>query len=261
MIADNSSSGVKTPTDNRKPVIGITCGRLNLSADAGEIQAVITGCDTTYVDAVCKSGGVPVLFPVTADPGVVSEALDSVDGLILGGGGDLVSLTYGEEPHAANKFEDPDRDYYELELARLAFISGKPILCICRGMQVLNVALGGTLVQDIPSLLPGAFNHYQKGLATFLCHSVEINEGSLQAALFGTTKLAVNSTHHQSVKEPGKNLNVVSRAPDGVIEGLEAAGGKPVLAIQFHPERLIDKYPLFLQLFDWLVKEATARRT
>jgi len=242
-------------------LIGITCGRRNLVAPADEIQTVITGCDTDYVDAVCRAGGVPVLIPVTEKPGFFSEALSAVDGLVLSGGGDLVSLAYGEEPHPANKLEDPDRDEIEIELARLAYIAEKPLLCICRGIQVLNAALGGTLVQDIPSLLPGSINHFQKGLATFLCHSVEISEGSLLASVLGTTRLGVNSNHHQAVREPGRNLKVVCRAPDGVIEGLEAGGGKPVLAVQFHPERLVDKYPVFLPLFEWIVNEAAARRS
>jgi putative glutamine amidotransferase len=178
---------------------------------------------------------------------------------MLTGGGDVGSLFYGEEPHVASKLQDPVRDEMELEATQLALKRGLPILGICRGVQLLNVALGGTLVQDVPSQVPNALKHYSEGMDVILLHTIEIEAGTLLAHIFGTTSMAVNSYHHQAVKDVGRGLRVNSRARDGVIEGIEAADGRPILGVQFHPEECTAQYPQFRALFDWLVREAGER--
>jgi len=144
----------------------------------------------------------------------------------------------------------------EFELLRLAIERGIPVLGICRGLQVINVGLGGTLIQDIPSQVSAAVQHWTNAVDTVLCHTVYIEEGSLLAQVLGMTKLATNSWHHQSVNKVGKGLKVNCRTSDGVVEGLESTEGLPVLAVQFHPEESSLSYPIFQKLFDWLVLES-----
>ncbi len=240
----------------KPPIILITAGRKNENAGDSKPQGVWNGCDMDYVTSVARSGGVPLLLPCVTNEATVLAALDAADGLLLTGGGDILSLNYGEEPHPTSKYQDPTRDATETALALAAMERGVPILGICRGLQLLNVALGGTLVQDVPSQIEGAVKHYGDGLDTVLLHSIDIEEDSLLARVFGATKMAVNSYHHQAANAIGSGLRVNSRAKDGVIEGLEANDKRPILAVQFHPEECTATYPQFQPLFDWLVEEA-----
>ena len=244
-----------------KPVIGLTTGRRNLPPPRGLRQTVIIGCTSQYVESVVRAGGAPLLLPRIADAGAIASAMQTVDALMLTGGGDVVSLAYDEEPHPAGKFQDPIRDRMEFEAVRIALDRGLPILAICRGIQSLNVALGGTLVQDIPSEVPGAVQHYTKEREATLGHTIDVEPDSLLANVLGATTTAVNSWHHQAVKDPGKGLKVNSRARDGVIEGVEADDGRPILAVQCHPEDTAEQYPLFQKLFDWLVAEAAKKQS
>jgi len=149
----------------------------------------------------------------------------------------------------------------EFESIRVAMDAGMPILGICRGIQVLNVALGGTLVQDVDSQIADVVQHFTHERETTLAHTIDIEENTLLARILGTTSTAVNSWHHQAVKDPGKGLRVNCRARDGVIEGIEADDGSPVLAVQCHPEDCCGKYPLFQRVFDWFIEEARKRQS
>ncbi len=240
----------------RKHIIGITTGRRNESTPRNGIQTSVIGCPIEYPNCVQRSGGAPVLLPRTDDKEGIESVMSSVDGLLLSGGGDIVSLAYGEEPHAKTINQDPVRDRMEFEAVRLAIDMGLPVLAICRGIQSLNVALGGTVLQDIPSEVPNAIQHYAHARDTVLSHTIDIEEGSLLARVLGTTSTPVNSWHHQSVKDVATGFRVNCRARDGVIEGIEADDGRPILAVQFHPEDCAEDYPLFQKLFDWLVIEA-----
>lgn len=242
-----------------KPVIVLTAGRNNLPTPHREVQAIWSGCDVDYIKAVSRSGGAPALLPFTLDKEAIQSTLSKADGIILTGGGDVNSLIYGEEPHPRSHYQDPTRDEMELETARIALEMGLPILGICRGIQILNVALGGTLIQDIPTQVTGANRHYSVGLAPVLLHNMDIEKDSLLSKVLNCASLAVNSYHHQSVKNPGKGLRISARARDGVIEAIESNEGKPVLAVQFHPEEIAATYPVFQRLFDWVVGEAMER--
>jgi gamma-glutamyl-gamma-aminobutyrate hydrolase PuuD len=242
-----------------KPIILVTAGKQNPATPRGEVQVVTAGCDVDYIQSVVRAGGAPVILPCVADPEAVRAVVQAVDGVLLTGGGDIVSLAYGEEPHPTSKLQDPARDAMEFEVTRRALERELPVLGVCRGVQVLNVAQGGTLIQDVPSQVPGAVKHYSEGLDTVLLHTVEIEADTLLARVLGTTSMAVNSWHHQAVREAGQGLRVNSRARDGVIEGLEAADGRPILGVQFHPEECTATYPQFQALFDWLVREAAGR--
>ena len=243
--------------DMSKPIIVLTSGRRNLSTKSQAAQDVWTGCNINYATSVLRSGGVPVLMPYVDDIDSVHTTLKAADGIIFTGGGDVISLIYGEEPHPKSYYQDPARDEMELAAAQMAIEMGMPILGICRGIQVLNVALGGTLVQDISSEIPNSSRHFSGALTPLLLHNVDVEENTLLAEIFGETSLAVNSWHHQAVKDLGKGLKINCRARDGVIEGIESSDGKPILALQCHPEEVAADYPIFQKLFDWLVKEAS----
>jgi putative glutamine amidotransferase len=214
------------------------------------------GCDIRYPEALMRSGAAPILLPRTRDEEVVETAMDVVDALLLTGGGDVVSLAYGEEPHPSALHQDPVRDAMEFAAVHRAVERGIPVLGICRGIQALNVAFGGSLIQDIPSQVPDAVQHYTRAADTILGHSVDIEEDTLLAEILGATSTPVSSWHHQAVRQVGDGLRVNARARDGIVEGLEAADGRPILAVQCHPEESAEVYPLFQRLFDWLVEVA-----
>jgi putative glutamine amidotransferase len=239
-----------------KPIIGITTGRRNVGTPRNEMSKPIVGIPMDYPDAVVRSGGAPVLLPREADADVVRAVMGTVDALLLSGGGDVVSLEYGEEPHPTSKYQDPIRDAMEIEATRVALERGIPILGICRGIQLLNVAMGGTLVQDVPSQVPKALLHYNNEIENVLTHTIAIEPDSILARVLGETTAKVNSWHHQSVKDPAPGLRVTARACDGVVEALEAADARPILTVQCHPEACCKDYPFFQKIFDWIVEEA-----
>lgn len=241
---------------SKRPLIVVTVGKQNQATARGEVQAITTGCNVDYVNAVLRSGGAPVLLPRMAERDAIRVIVEAADGVILTGGGDVVSLAYGEEPHERSKYQDPVRDEMEFEVVKVAMERDLPVLGICRGMQVLNVALGGTLIQDIPSQVPGAVKHYSEGLHTVLLHSIDIEKNSLLARVLDTDEMAINSWHHQAVKDVGRGMRINCCSRDGVAEGMEAADGRPILAVQFHPEECAATYPRFQSLFDWIVGEA-----
>lgn len=243
----------------RKPIIAISAGRRNEAAQQTHIQTVITGTNIHYVEAIDRAGGAPVLIPCIADEAALTAIMDVADALLLTGGGDVSSLFFGEEPHRTAKYHDPVRDEMELTVTRLALAREIPILGVCRGIQLLNVALGGTLIQDIPSQVQDACNHYAAPVAPVLLHSVEMEPDSLLACVMGGDTRAVNSYHHQAVKDVGRGLRVNCRARDGVIEGVESDMGLPILAVQFHPEEIAGQYRAFQALFDWVVSAARER--
>lgn len=244
----------------RRPIIGITTSRINRQASEQEVQSVTIGCNQDYVAAVRASGGAPVLLPRGMGAEEIASVVEGLDGLLLSGGGDVHSLTYGEEPHPRSKLQDPTRDAAEFALVHAALARDLPLLGICRGLQVINVALGGTLIQDIPAQVSGASKHYSQGLEVVLLHSISINAGTLLSRLLGEQTLAVNSWHHQSINRLGEGLRINSTAADGVIEGLESDSGRPLLALQCHPEECVPTYPHFQVVFDWLVEEAAKYR-
>jgi len=191
-----------------------------------------------YEESIRRAGGeVRVLDYEQDSPAAVVKA---VDGILLPGGGDVQPLLYGEKPHPAFDAVEPGRDTYEIALARHAADVDLPLLAICRGIQVLNVARGGTLVQDIPDELREAVNHVLREPPYAIAHDVWVAEGSLlervmRERLDGDT-LPVNSRHHQAVKAVGAGLVVTATAPDGVVEAVEDPGKRFCIGVQWHPE-------------------------
>jgi len=239
-----------------KPIIGITTGQRFIPATALYREENVISSPIEYFRAVIRSGGSPLFLPPTGDPAAVEAAMEGFDGLLLSGGGDMAPARYGEGPHNAAKRPQPARDDTELVATRIALERGMPVLAICRGIQVLNVALGGTLIQDIPSQIPDALVHRTSPTEPHAYHELSVSPDSLLARVLGISEGTVNSSHHQSANRLGEGLRVCARGPDGVIEALETDDGRPVLAVQWHPERTYDDSPLSRRLFDWLVAEA-----
>ncbi|HEY3331893.1 MAG TPA: gamma-glutamyl-gamma-aminobutyrate hydrolase family protein [Capsulimonadaceae bacterium] len=241
------------------PIIAITAGRINKPTLPSEMQQVVSGCDVDYIESVVRAGGAPILIPRHTDIEAARAVVAVADGVLFTGGGDVCSLLYGEEPHRAVKYQDPARDAAEVAIALAAIERGIPIVGVCRGIQILNVALGGTLIQDIPSQVDGAMLHYTKSFAPVAVHSIDIEPGTLLEKLLGAPTAPVNSYHHQAVGRVAEGLKVNARARDGVIEGIEFADGRPLLAVQYHPEELSADDQQFQLYFDWLITEARRR--
>ncbi len=217
------------------PIIGITTGRK--ADEAGESWVQVT---EAYVRAILHAGGLPILLPVGLAGERLREIQPRLAGVLLTGGDDIDPLVFNGAPHPKVAGVDPLRDDLELSLARWASATAVPFLGICRGCQVVNVALGGTLFTDIPDQVPGAVRHgHLKGEPTSrLAHDVTVEPGSCLAGILGTLALPTNSWHHQAAKETGAGLVITARATDGVIEALELPGHPFGLAVQWHPEWL-----------------------
>jgi putative glutamine amidotransferase len=226
----------------RRAVIGITLGD-------GDRPGYHT-MRADYVRSVARSGAVPlVLPPLPAE--AANTVLDRLDGLLLSGGIDVDPALYGRPRHPKLGRVDRERDDFELALTRDALRRDLPILAICRGQQVLNVATGGTLIQDIPSELEGAVTHAAPGKRTRRSHPVEVVAGSKLHEILGPGPLTVNSFHHQAIDDLGAGLTISGRCPeDGVIEAVEMKDRCFVLGVQWHPESFWKEAVSFQSLFD-----------
>ncbi len=192
-----------------------------------------------YTNALASVGLIPIVLPPVA-PHLAAAALRDVAGLVLTGGEDVDPARFGEAPHAAAGEPHAARDAYELELARMAYEQRVPTLAICRGLQVMNVALGGSLVQDIPTQHPTKIAHDPEGKRAERVHHVEIDPDSRLADIIRTTSITTNSSHHQSADRVAPELWITARADDGIVEGLEARDPAWwMVGVQWHPEELI----------------------
>lgn len=220
-----------------RPVIGLSMGRTTV--DYGPVSGYpLTYIPVDYVESVLEAGGLPMplaLHDTGHYEGTVSEQLAHCDGLLLAGGVDISPATYGEQPHLNLNATTPDRDAHELALLAEAKRKGIPILAICRGIQLVNVAYGGTLYQDIPAQVPTAIQHSQRSARNLPTHDVQVAKDSRLYGLVGAS-IAVTSFHHQAVKDLGPNLSAVATACDGIIEAVEATDHPWLLAVQWHPE-------------------------
>jgi putative glutamine amidotransferase len=213
--------------------------------------------NSTYLRAVQDAGGVPVLLPPQLAAGAVDALMADVDGLLLTGGGDIDPSRFGEAAHATLYDVAPTRDTVEIRAVESALQRGIPVLAICRGIQVLNVALGGSLYQDIPSEPGSSIAHSQTEPRDRPTHPVTVKAGSRLAETLGVDEVAVNSMHHQSVKALGRGLVEVAWAPDGIVEGVELTdSSRFVLGVQWHPEELVGHSEPARRLFSALVGAA-----
>lgn len=213
------------------PLVGISCSRTHGGTDQ---------LSPNYSQAVLKAGGIPVILPTISTPEQAKELLSHVDGIIFSGGVDINPAWYGEEIWNETVVIDSVRDRSDSLLARGALELGKPILAICRGEQLMNVMLGGSLNQDIPTQIEDAHVHRN------VRHKMGIVEGSFLAHLFGTDSLEVNSFHHQAVKTLAPGLTISAYSDDGIVEAYE---NEQIWAVQFHPEGMLREDDTWLPLF------------
>jgi putative glutamine amidotransferase len=243
-----------------KPLIGITAGKKFHPAKRTEEQSITISLETQYIESAARAGAAVVILPGNIDDESAAAAVATLDGIILSGGGDVMPLAYGQEPHPASLLQDPARDAAELAVIHAALAKNIPILGICRGIQILNVAMGGTLIQDIPSQVPNACQHYSRAEGTTGMHTLDIVPNTLLARILGQPTLPVNSYHHQAIAQLGKGLRINARAKDGIIEGIESDDGRPILAVQCHPEAAAAVNPAMQALFAWLCDTAMSRK-
>lgn len=238
------------PGYKKAPVIGLTGNYRDTDCTLAE----------GYYQSVLKAGGVPFIIPPYDNPDMLINTLEQVDGILLTGGGDINPLFLGEEPVKELHSINPRRDRQELLLARLAADRQIPILGICRGIQVMNAAFEGLLYQDIHSQMEGVrIKHDQDLDRSYASHTVQIEKDTLLHQLFQADTIAVNSFHHQAVKEAAPGFRVCARATDGVIEAIESTEYKSMLGVQWHPECFILRGDeCMMPLFEWLVQEAAS---
>jgi len=227
----------------RTPLIGITTYHRD---ERGYIQL-----PAVYADAVRRAGGIPLLI----QPGEprMDELMEVLDAMILSGGGDLDPALYTDEQHEQVYWVDQERDRFEIDITNRAMNEDKPLLCICRGMQILNVAMGGTLITHIPDAVEDAIAHRQPPRDP-IAHEVEIDPDSDLARIMQKPQVKTASWHHQAIGKLAQGLKVVGKAPDGVIEAVEIPEKPSVIAVQWHPELTAHEDETQQKLFDEIVK-------
>lgn len=209
-----------------------------------------------YMDGVEAAGGLPVLLTLTENEDALEQYCTGFDGFVFTGGQDIHPELYNEEAIPECDYQVWNRDRQELWMLRRLLELDKPVLGVCRGCQMMNIALGGSLYQDIPVQLAGALAHRQAEPYEETCHEVDIIEGSLLHKTIGASRLRVNSIHHQGVKSLGSGLTASAIAPDGLIEAVEKPGNRLYLGVQWHPEYLWRRDERAGKIFGLLVDQA-----
>ncbi len=230
------------------PVIGILTSIMVM--DSGTFPGMERSfVNHDYISAIETAGGIPVLLPVVKSAEAIRRQIESVDAVVLPGGYDPNPLLYGENPGPTMGFIFPEVDEHQLAAIHIADATGKPMLGICRGLQILNVAFGGTLHQDV-SLAPDSYvQHSQKSRRHSPGHEVSLMDASFLAEVFGQSLIVTNSFHHLAVKAVAPDFIVSAMARDGIVEGIERHRGTPVVAVQWHPEMMFEKHPSMLGIF------------
>ena len=230
----------------KKPLIGITCNYdyrdgLGNASGVGAVGQDWNYVAGDYVYALEKAGAIPVLIPQYKDIDIARAFIDQLDGILVSGGHDVGPELYGAFPKNYCGMVFPQRDAQDIALTKYALEKGIPMFGICRGIQILNVALGGTLYQDIE--IEGGFEHHSNGERyprNAPWHPVVFPEGSPLREILGKEGTLVNSYHHQAVREPGKNVKIIASSSDGLTEGIKVEGGSFAMAVQWHPEMMYD---------------------
>ena len=238
---------VQSPVVGEKPLIGISLGW-------NETKNTV---NNTYVNSVLMHGGVPYLIPVTDDVEVLRQIVAQLDGIIFTGGEDFAPAYFGEEEHEKLGEVNVTRDTYDLTLFKLATDRNIPTLGICRGLQLINVAMGGTLYQDLPAEKPSDINHRQEEAGTVATHGVSVVEGSMMHQILGEKEIQVNTFHHQAIEKLAPGLKVVGWANDSVPEMIEAYPSRQIIGTQFHPEIFTANGDALMgKLFKFLIDKA-----
>lgn len=240
---------------NKLPVIGISASVFSIETGCfmGRERAAVL---QDYIEAIRLTGGNPIILPIVEGNELIAEQISLIDGLLLSGGYDVSPLFYGEESQRGLEVVRPDRDRYEMQLLDIAKKSFKPILGICRGLQILNVAFGGTLYQDIPISIPTALQHQQKAQVDEATHHVQIVAHTKLQQIFEEELILTNSFHHQAIRDLAPCFTASAHSFDGIIEGIEGKEDHFILGVQWHPELMIRKHPKMFKLFHAFVDAA-----
>jgi putative glutamine amidotransferase len=227
---------------SKKPLIGITLNEeLEVVNYRWPTSRTFDYLNKAYHYAIEKSGGLPVGLFNTMSPEITSDYLDRIDGLVLTGGPDVESKLFGQPQHRTSSRPTPIRDKFELTIIETAMQHKLPIFCICRGHQLLNIALGGDLYQDLKLMSKETIRHKRISPSVDADHTVTLADDSLLYELLKTKKINVNSSHHQTLRNLGRGLKVTATSSDGVIEGVELADYPFLLSVQWHPERIFNR--------------------
>ena len=234
------------------PLIGLTTS--HTTSQSGLSQISVT---EAYVRALLRAGAAPLLIPIGLSESALQDILHRLDGILFTGGGDVNPERYASQMHPLVDDVDPERDSTEIQLIRYAMQEQIPFLGICRGLQVINVAMGGTLYEDILDQRPNSIRHqYSPGWPrSYLAHDVKLVDRSRLVEILDDNTVSVNSFHHQGIRELGKRLQATAFAPDGVIEAIELPGHPFAIAVQWHPEWLVED-PAMQRLFGEFVRSA-----
>ncbi|NQU06389.1 MAG: gamma-glutamyl-gamma-aminobutyrate hydrolase family protein [Calditrichaeota bacterium] len=239
-----------------KPIIGIS---VNVSLPDDVKRTFSKGValhliQESYIRFVITAGGIPILLPVVNDPESAEGMVERLDGLIITGGVDVDPSLYKQKNTHSLGVQEA-RDGFEIELVKAARRQDKALLGICRGCQVINTAFGGSLYQDIPTSIDGALKHTRATDAPETYHQTKLICNSVLEDIFGSNEIKTNSSHHQSVKEPGVGLTILAKAFDGVVEAFQCLDDRCTIAVQWHPERMHDD-PRQVALAAWFIKQA-----
>lgn len=236
----------------KKPFIGITCNYMiaETQMSLGQERNFVS---KEVIDAVIEAGGVPILIPIMNREEDILDIMDSINGIILSGGHDVNPIYYGEEPTKSIGFTYTPRDLFELFIVKAAIEKDMPILGISRGQQIMTVAFGGKLYQDLGVNEKSYINHMQTSSVNDIGHYVDIKKGSKLYKIFDTERLLVNSFHHQAAKAAPKYFQVTAMSSDGIIEAMEHEN-KPIMSVQWHPEIMIKKHPVMLKIYEEFIK-------
>ena len=245
---------------SRRPVIGIATHTL---PDVPGEQQPCWLMGRSYIEELRKVGAVPWVIPlIPHDPDTLQEIFNRLDGVFITGGVDVDPSRYREEKSPLCGRTDPDRDSVEISLLQHAMARQLPVLAVCRGIQILNVACGGTLYQDVTAQVPAALKHDffptpEKPSRNYLAHDITVKPGSRLRHILGDAVVPVNSMHHQAIKDLAPHLVATAYAPDGIIEGVEGTDTQYLIAVQWHPEELTETQPCMARLFTTFTQAAS----
>lgn len=231
-----------------RPTIGITCSH--------DYKTDRTFLPQAYAQAVEQAGGMPILLSQVVAADGLGQLVHMLDGILFSGGVDVDPVHFGEEPLPALGEVAPERDRFELELVRQALDADLAVLAICRGIQVLNIAAGGTIYQDLRTQVSNTLKHSQDAPRWHATHKVTIKGGTILARALQAREVRVNSFHHQAVSRVAPGFRLSATAPDGVIEAIESENHKYVVGVQWHPEGMWEKDPQMLKLFKSFIQAA-----
>jgi len=240
-----------------KPIIGIV-GNMEI-LDKGMFPGYIRSyINYDYITSIVQAGGIPLILPIVKDEKIIQSQIKSVDGIVISGGCDVNPLLYGEEPTQKQGFILKERDDFDVSVVKIATALKKPILGICRGLQILNVVFGGTLYQDL-SFIDGCYiKHFQESRPSLQGHTVNIYKGTKLHDILGESVISVNSFHHQAVKDIASGFIVNAISKDFVVEGIEKQGEDCVLGIQWHPEMMTAQGDMQMRkIFEKFVEKST----